>query len=136
MNSEWWDMFFNDLYNRFKIALIILVSISGITRVITSAITSFEAAFKTVNFEGFFASIFLILVLEFLKNKSIGIKKIVLYIILEFLNFVFKYYSVHIYQNEYVLYCLTSTIFTILFQTSIFQNHYHVILIVIKHLCL
>ena len=55
---------------------------------------------------------------------------------LEYLNIIFKYYSIYVYQNEYILYCITSTIFTILFQTSVFQNEFHVILIIIKHISL
>ena len=83
-----------------------------------------------------FVIVLFVVLLEILKNKSLGIKKIILYAMLEYLNFIFKYFSVYVHQNEYILYCITSTIFTILFQTSIFQNEYHIVLIVIKHLSL
>ena len=62
------------------------------------------------------------------------IKKICLYTVIEILNFVYKYFSFSAHQDEYVMYCMLSTVFCVLFQTSIFQNSLHTGIIVFKHI--
>ena len=110
--------------------------ISITVRFFACFLISFEACFAFHQLKGMILFILLIIILQLLENKPIIIKKILLYAVLESINFLFKYYSVYLYQGENILYCLGSSTFTILFQTSIFQNEFLTIIIVIKHICL
>ena len=114
----------------------ILIVLSTIVRVIVWIRISFDIAFQSSHIAVIIALSLLVLILELLKNRSEVLKKFMIYATLEYLNVVLRYFSIYIHRGDSVLYCLTSTIFTILFQTSIFQNEYHVALIVIKHISL
>ena len=108
--------------------------ISIISKIITSVTISFDAAFKSPQNEASALYILLIILLEVIEKKSVTLKKVILFIILELINCIFKYFSVYIFQGEIILLCTASTIMTISFQTSIFQNEYLTIIIIIKHL--
>ena len=60
MNSEWWDIFFNDLYNRVKIALMILVCLSTMSRINISCTGSFSFTFCKADIEIYSLCILLI----------------------------------------------------------------------------
>ena len=133
MNCEWWDTFFNGMYSSFQKTLKLLILVSTLLRILTGFSITFEVAFKSPQLELLFVKLLLLLILEILENKPIIMKKFALYSVLEVLNFFYKYLSVYVYQGEVIMLCMVSTIFTALFQSSIFQNSYHIGFIVIKH---
>ena len=113
-----------------------LVLVSLILRILSGFLIAFEQAFQSPQIELIFAEFLILWALKSLENQSTVIKKCALYTALEVLNIFYKYLSVYAYQDEVVIFCLASTILTILFQSSIFQNSYHISFIVIKHVAL
>ena len=52
MNSEWWDIFFNDIYSRFRRILTNLVHVSVISRIIICITISYQHSLKSPQLEG------------------------------------------------------------------------------------
>ena len=136
MNSEWWDNFFHDLYNRLKTTLALVLAFSVSVRVFMSLSISLEIGFGSPQIEMIVIKGLLVFLVKVCENKSVMTKKLILYMTIEVMNVFYKYLSVYVYQGETVLYCLCSTIYTILFQTSIFQSDYFSWIIVFKHISL
>ena len=136
MNSEWWEIFFNGTFDKFKQTLKIIIILSLISRIIICLIVSFEVGSQAHHLELLSIKILMLFILEKIKKKSIMFKKILLYAAIEILNFVYKYFSFSAHQDEYVMYCILSTVYSVLFQTSIFQNSSHTGIIVFKHIYL
>ena len=124
MNSEWWDSFFQDLYNRLTNTLAIVLTFCVSLRVFMCICISFEIGLGSPQIEMTMIKVLLVCLLKFCENKSVMTKKITLYTAIEIMNVFYKYLSVCVYQGESILYCTCSTIFTVLFQTSIFQSDY------------
>ena len=114
----------------------LLVLVSLILRILSGFLISFKLAFKSPQIELILAKFLILWTLKLLENQSTTTKKFALYAVLEVLNIFYKYLAVYAYQGEVMIFCLVSTIFTVLFQSSIFQNSYHISFIVIKHVAL
>ena len=136
MNSEWWDTFFHDVFASSKNALATVLKIAIAVRIFVCLAVSFEAGLGSPQIEMVIGKFIMYCILKSCENKSVMTKKIAAYAVIEMMNLFYKYLAVCVYQGESTLYCMCSTIFTVLFQTSIFQSDYHALIIIFKHISL
>ena len=135
-NSEWWDSYFGGIFDRYRYTLKIVIILSFISRIIICLLLSFDVGSQAHHIELLFIKVFLYFLLKKAGERSIMFKKILLFSVIEVLNFVYRYFSFSTHQEEFAMYCILSTVFIILFQTSIFQNNFHTGIIALKHIYL
>jgi signal transduction histidine kinase/CheY-like chemotaxis protein len=133
MKSDWWDIEFDETYNRFRRIFCIIMIISITTRTIFSFAFGFELIFGSPQLELNIAILSYLALMKFIENFNPSVKKIVFYFAIESLNALLKFITI---KHDEMLCSLHSTLLTILFQTNIFKSTYWIALVVIKHLLL
>ena len=136
MESEWWDQHFESSYNRFCTIFNLIILISFFLRLIVSLFSSMENAFGGTELFKFLFISMIPLTLHLLKSTNKALKKLFMYSLLEVLNLALKFYSETCEKDEAILFCLESTLLTLLFQSNIFKSLFVNIIISIKHVCL
>lgn len=136
MNSEWWDQVFSQNYTTFAKSTKQLVIAMTLTRVVLGILVPSTGFLQYPQREFLSLLIILTFLLVKLEHGPTPLKKLYLYIFLEFCNLLLKTASLTIFPNEIKLLMLESTVFTMLVQTSIFESLYINALIALKHIVL
>ena len=143
MSSEYFDRFFAGTYSKVKSILKVFIISTLAFKVLLSCLVSSDMIFESFQMQLFLSKILFVFILELFEKKakwifigknSTTVKKFNLYAILEILNFFYKSFSLYYYQDEAILCCIISTIFTMLFQARIFENSFNTSLVMIKHI--
>ena len=134
MSSEYFDRFFAGTYSKVKSILKVFIISTLAFKVLLSCLVSSDMIFESFQMQLFLSKILFVFILELFEKKSTTVKKFTLYAILEILNFFYKSFSLYYYQDEAILCCIISTIFTMLFQARIFENSFNTSLVMIKHI--
>lgn len=136
MRSEWWNEIFDDSYERFRIAFTRVVYFLFAVRVFISIMKNIDLVFSTPYFQMSLALFSLCVTINVFREKSRTAKKIVLYLLVEMINFVLKALAFYFFPKDSIILCLASTLVTLFYQSNIFESTWPHAIIAIKHIVL
>ena len=134
MEEGWWEQTFLDSYSAFTKICIPLVLVSVSFRIAISIAFDIPSLVNYPQGEILVLIAVLAVLLAVLSSRSTRLKQVYLFVMIEILNLVFKFASVHGYENQSKLLFLESTLLTLLVQTKIFENLYVNALVILKHM--
>lgn len=136
MKSKWWNSSFTTSYDTFIKSFRLILVISFCMRMLTTILYSYEKAFGDGELFKFMLMLTINILALFFRNFDNKIKKLVMYSLVEMLNVGLRFHSLETDKSEAILFCLESTLFTLLLQSNIFQSMTINFLIALKHLFL